>query len=150
MILRLQTEMPVALVVCILLAGIGCKHPAAERAFEDEVRDSLGSAKFDKTKLDDNVRIVVSSGSGRRFFTRENIENFHADAQEKGEAWEPSNFKVLKKDVLPDSRYASITYEVTWKLSTGRKPTNSTHLVSREIWEHQVDGWHRLFAAMDQ
>ena len=90
----------------------------------------------------------MASQSGRRIFTKDNIEQFIAHTREKGEKYEPSGFKVLSNDESDTVRFATITYEVTWHVSIDNN-TRSTHVVSHEIWERQIDGWHRLAAAMD-
>lgn len=137
--------------VCLLmiLGGCTCKvTSSSERAFQDLVRSSLGSNNFVPTRLDDHTVVLVSSSSGRRFFSRQNIETFQADAKARGETYEASDFKALDTEESEKSRFASITYDVTYKVSKGNK-TTLVHVRSHEIWERQVDGFHRLFATIE-
>ncbi len=135
--------------LCICVLGCPDSQSVASdgRSLEDAVRENLDWAKFDKTKLDDHVLVVVASGAGRRVFTRENIEAFHVDAKKEKRSYTTSAFKILKKDESSKSRFATITYQVTWDVSGGAN--KKLQLISREVWERQIDGWHRLFAAME-
>jgi hypothetical protein len=137
----------VGLCICVLGCPDSQSVASDGRSLEDAVRENLDWAKFDKTKLDDHALVVVASGAGRRVFTRDNIEAFHVDAQKENRSYLISKFKVLKKDESSKSRFATITYQVTWNVSGGS--TKTIDLVSREVWERQIDGWHRLFAAME-
>jgi hypothetical protein len=155
MLTKLPAVIGRACLVCFLVTASACKKNTAQAVttstdtLEDAVRETLDFGKFDKSKLDDQLTVVVAAGGGRQFFKREDIESFHAEAKKQGEAYETSDFKVLQRDESSTSRYASITYEVTWKASMAEGATSS-HVVSHEIWERQVDGWHRMFAAIDQ
>lgn len=135
--------------LCILM---GCSKPSASKdpSLEKAVMEDLDFSAFDSTKLEDHLSVAVSSNEGRRFFNRESIEAFHQDAQTRKITYTTSNFKVLWEDEPPDCHYASISYEVTWhaKNSAGVEET-LTRSHSQEIWERQVDGWHRLYAAID-
>jgi hypothetical protein len=149
--MRQRIEASIALLVLIAVLGCpGGPTAADERVLEDAVRENLDWSKFDRTKLDDHLVVLVAGGGGRQFFTRENIERFHADAKKNAVTYQASGFKIVKKDESNSSRYASVTYEVTWTMSSPQKKAETIQVVCREIWEHQVDGWHRLFAAVER
>jgi hypothetical protein len=137
---------PLAIYLCMTL--FSCKPKPFTKTLEEEVRDALDLKKFDKSKVDDRAVVLVASRNGRHFFTRDDMENFIAHTRAKGEIYEASDFKVLNKNESDNSSFASITYEVTWKISLDNR-TRSTHVAAQEIWERQIDGWHRLFAAID-
>jgi hypothetical protein len=136
----------VAIAMCLMAS---CNWLKGRDALEQEVRNTLDLTKFDKTKIDDHLVIEVSSNSaGTRFFSRDDVVKFIENARSKGYKFETSDFKVLSKTESNDSSFATVRYEVTWNVSAG-EDKYITHVVSNEIWERRVDGWHRLAAAMD-
>jgi len=121
------------------------------KTLEQTVRETLDFSKFDPNSLDEHLVIVSSSSEGRHYFARQDLSDFVQHAETKGEKYEVKAFKVLEKDAeLDGSSFATITYQVTWEISLDGKTTNSVDEICHEIWEREVDGWHRLFAAIDQ
>jgi hypothetical protein len=116
---------------------------------ESAVREMSDFSRFDGTKLDDHTTVVVSSGGGRRFFNKEDIEAFHADAKRNGDSYTSTALNILSKEEPSNCHFASISYEVSWNISVGNK-LQAVRVHSQEIWERQIDGWHRLFAAIDE
>lgn len=127
---------------------VSCNRQGTDQGLEADLRKSLDSRTFDITKLDDHTIVLSASDGGRHFLTRDDIKKLVNDSKKKGETWEVSEFTMLNKYASPNFRYASVTYRVVWNISGGDK--TKAELVSHEIWEHQVDGWHRIFVATDQ
>lgn len=146
----------IVIVMIALSLGACSKLPTAKRtspvphefSLEDQVRERLDFSKFDRTQIDENTAVLVSSKLGRRFFNREAIEKFHDAAKANGDTYSITSFKILEKDETPTSRYATIKYETAWQISIKGK-TSTLNTISYEIWERQIDGWHRIFSAID-
>ena len=139
--------------VCMLIlvaSFISCKKTNSRQSstLENELRESLKIATYDPTKISPDVIMLVTSPSGRRFFRRDDLEKFITHAKAKHEGYDPADIKILHIETSPGSRYAGVTYTVGWNITIDNK-TRSTEVVAHEIWEHQMDGWHRLFSAMD-
>lgn len=147
---RFGKSILVSVTILFCATVFSCKQRPApfERTLEQEVRDTLDFTKFDKNKFDDHSAVLVAAEGGRRFFTRDDSEQFISHAREKGEVYKASDFTLIDKNESDKSRFATITYGVTWKVSLDNQ-TRLMHVTSHEIWERQIDGWHRLFAAVD-
>jgi hypothetical protein len=115
-------------------------------SLENSVKKLLDATTFDISMLDNESSAVVANGPERRFYTREEMAEVQDTARKAGTKYEASDFKLLSEDT--SGQFASITYRVTWKTSVGNA-TIATNIVSHEIWEHQQNEWHRVFAAMD-
>ena len=106
----------------------------------------LDASTFDVNRLDGEASILVAHGTDRRFYTREEIAEVLDTAKKAGTKYDISGFKILHEDRT--GQFASIDYRVTWQTSF-KNTTVTTELLSHEIWEHDQDGWRRVFAALD-
>jgi hypothetical protein len=134
--------------ICSCLALFSCSRKGQPfDTLEQAVRSSLDFTRFDKTKVDDHFIAVVASEGGSHVFNRSDLENFVAHIQKNNEKYEVAGFKVLSKDESKDSIFASISYEVNWNVTVNNK-SHATYAVYHDTWEREVDGWHRLAAAI--
>src|ERR1700734_1601271 len=113
----------------------------------EEVRRSWDFSHFDKTTIDEHFTAVVASEGGSHVFNRKDFEDFVAHLQRNKEKYDVSGFKVLSTDESPDSIFASISYEVFWNITIDNR-SNATYAVYHDTWEREIDGWHRLAAAI--
>src|SRR5260370_39488259 len=104
---RLRSALvPFAICLCMTLYSCKPKVSPFGKTVEEEVRDSLDLKKFDKSKLDEHAVVLVASKSGRRIFSRDDIEAFIAHTREKNESYVASDFKVLDKSESDNSPFA--------------------------------------------
>jgi hypothetical protein len=118
--------------------------PKAE-TLEEAVQQTLNPQTFDASVLDEDSVLMVTSGSARRLYDRDEMATLAADVKSAGVINAVSGFKVVNK--TEDGASASIVYEVDWK-STQGNTIATTHLISHEIWQRQPGGWRRVFAVM--
>jgi hypothetical protein len=119
----------------------------SQSALEVRVKEMLEFDKFNKSMLDERAMILVASETDRRFFTRDDLDAYVTHAKESHEIYKASDFKVIQMHEDEHSPFALIAYEFNWNVTLDGT-TRTTHIVSDDIWERGVDGWHRLSAAM--
>jgi hypothetical protein len=132
------------LLPCLCLVLISCHR---QSDLEMRVREMLEFDHFNKSMLDERAMILVASATGRRFFTRDDFDAYVAHAKENHETYKASDFRVIQTTEDKHSPFALIAYEFNWNVTLDGT-TRTTHVVSDEIWERGIDGWHRLSAAL--
>jgi hypothetical protein len=131
--------------VALLMFLIVLPSSASSQTLEEAIQQMLAPKTFDPSVLDDDVVVLVTSGTSRRLYDGDEIAGLAANLKVSGTENTISDFKVLSKTEA--GQFVSIVYSVDWKSSLGQTVT-TTHLTSHEVWERQVSGWRRLFAAM--
>jgi len=137
-----------AVLLTVLSAGVlaltGCS--SNDPSLDSAVRKLLYASTFDVNLLDKEASVLVAHGADHRFYTREEIAEVLETARKAGTKYDVSGFKITHEDI--SDQFASVDYRVTWRTSV-KDATVSTDLVSHEIWEHDGDGWRRVFAVLD-
>jgi hypothetical protein len=118
---------------------------AKAETLEEAVQQTIDPQKFEASVLDEDSVLMVTSGSARRLYDRDEVVTLATDVKSAGVANAVSGFKVVNK--TEDGASASIVYELDWK-STQGNTIATTHLISHEIWQRQPGGWRRVFAVM--
>ena len=139
---RIATLLGISLVVCLSITT----SSSSDRALDEAVRKMLDASTFDINMLDKEASMLVAHGDDHRFYTREEIADVFETAKKVGTKYGVSDFRIVQEN--SSGQFASVTYRVTWTATVDQTKT-VTEILSHEIWEHEKNEWHRVFAAMD-